>query len=485
MSLRWRIQLLFAALLLALTAAFVLLQIADTRRSVQEEITGAAQVATRLLARIGSTFDATGPDGMREFLQQLGRVRAHDLQLLDAAGAQLYRSPASTYKAGRQAPDWYEQLVAPHLATREIAIGTGRLVIRPDASRAVLDGWDDLGHAVLMALAGLVLSSLLLMALTARALKPLAQIADGLAAMERGHYDVRLQPMPTRELDCIGQQFNRMAAAVADSVRVRASEARARAELAENRALTGLIQRRIEQERGAIARELHDELGQQVTAIKSLGLSIARRSAGIDAPSEQAARLVMATADRIYDVLHLMIPRLRPLALDRFGLADAVDDMVADWRVQQPAMHFEAQLAGVPDALPEPIATAAYRIVQEAVTNTIRHAQATRVAIQIGVAAGLDSTDQRQIDGADAHSGIRIIVADNGRGLPDNWARAGHFGLLGMRERAELIGGRLDLQPSPSGGLKVSAWLPLQAVGGASDDERAASHAGRPDEVRA
>lgn len=479
MSLRWRIQLLFGALLLTFTAAFAVLQVVNTRRSVQEEITGAAQVAARLLARIGSTYAATGPDGMREFLQQLGRVRAHDLRLLDSLGRELYRSPASTYKAGRQAPDWYAQLVAPRLETRELPIGNGRLVIQPDASRAVLDGWDELGRAVLIALAGLVLSSLLLMALTARALKPLAQIADGLAAMERGHYDVRLPPMPTHEMERIGQSFNRMAAAVADGVQVRASEARARAELAENRALTGLIQRRIEQERGAIARELHDELGQQVTAIKALGLSIARRSEGSDAQSEQAARLVMATADQIYDVLHLMIPRLRPLALDRFGLADAVDDMVSDWRAQQPLMQFEVRVASLPEALPEPIATAAYRIVQEAVNNAIRHAAATRIAIEIGVSAGIDVGDPYHGDFPDTGSCIRVAVIDNGCGLPDDWARAGHFGLLGMRERAELIGGRFDLQRPAAGGVEVVAWLPLQG------SARTGSHADLAIEVRA
>ena len=464
MSLRWRIQWLFAALLITFTAAFAVLQIVNTRRSVQEEITGAAQVAARLLARIGSTYAATGPDGMRDFLQQLGRVRAHDLRLLDSAGHELYHSPASTYKPGRQAPHWYAEMVSPQLETREIPIGTGRLVIRPDASRAVLDGWDELGHALLIAAAALALSSLLLMALAARALQPLAQIADGLAAMERGNYDVRLLPMATRELNRIGQSFNRMAAAVADSVHVRASEARARAELAENRALTGLIQRRIEQERGAIARELHDELGQQVTAIKSLGLLIARRTQGPDPQSEQAARLVMTTADQIYDVLHLMIPRLRPLALDRFGLADALDDMVADWRAQHPQMRFDIRTMDLHDALPEPIATAAYRIVQEAGNNAIRHAAATRVAIAVGVAAtdrGDAVFDARNGNPAVAGNCLRVAVEDNGCGLPENWARAGHFGLLGMRERAELLGGRLQLQRPVSGGLEVVARLPL------------------------
>ncbi len=463
MSLRWRVQLLVTALLIAFTAAFAAIQIVNTRNSVREEISGATQVAARLLARIASAYAPTGPSGMQDFLQQLGRVRANDLTLFDNAGKALYHSPASTYKAGRAAPAWYAALVAPQIATREIPVGAGRLVVRPDASRAVLDGWDELGTAMAIALIGFVLSNLLLLVLTGQALRPLLQIKVGLNAMERGQYGVRLPPMPTREMEHIGQSFNRMAAAVAGSVQAREAEAHARAELAENRALTGIIQRRIEQERGAIARELHDELGQQVTAIKAIGLSIAQRTAAHDAESEQAARLVMKTADDIYDVLHLMIPRLRPLALDQFGLGDAVDDMVSDWRAQQPQLRFDVRVADLPDALPEPIATAAYRIVQEAVNNAIRHAGASGIAIEIGPVQSATGDTHEPDGGADV-ADLRVAVIDDGRGLPEDWARAGHFGLLGMRERAELIGGRLDLLTPPAGGVQVIAWLPLGAM---------------------
>lgn len=463
MSLRWRVQLLVTALLLAFTAAFALLQIAGTRVSVREEINGATQVATRLLARIASAYEPAGPAGMQAFLQQLGRVRANDLFLYDGLGRELYRSPPSTYKAGRAAPAWYDRLVAPRLETRAIAVGAGRLVIRPDASRAVLDGFDELGRALALALLGFMFANLLLLPLTAHVLRPLEQVVDGLNAMERGHYGVRLPQLPTRELERIGQSFNRMAAAVAGSAEAREAEARARAELAENRALTGIIQKRIEQERGAIARELHDELGQQITAIKSLGLSIARRTAPSDAPSEQAARLVMGIADRIYEVVHLLVRRLRPLALDRFGLADALDDLVSDWRAQNPAIRFDVRITALPERLPEPVATAAYRIVQEAVNNAIRHADAKAVRIVVEAAGG-----SAGIPAADGPA-LAITLSDDGDGLPAGWERKGHFGLLGMQERAELIGGTLRIGVGAAGGVEVSARLPIDV--GRADPE--------------
>ena len=478
MSLRWRIQLLVTSLLVAFAAAFAAQQIMNARASVREEIEGASRVAAQLLAGVSTGFGQAGPIAMQTFLTRLGRVRANELTLFDAADRELYRSPPPTYKTGRAAPDWYAALVTPRIDPREIVLPAGRLVIQPDASRAVLDGWDDLTGVMWTALLLFVLANVGMFPLTARALRPLEQVVDGLNAMERGHYGVRLPPLPAREMDRIGQSFNRMAAAVAETDQAREAEARARADLAENRALTGIIQRRIERERGTIARELHDELGQQITAIKTLGLSIAQRSHATDAQSEKAARLVMATADQIYDVMHQIVARLRPLALDRFGLADALEDMASDWRAQHRAIQFETRIGNVPDNLPEPVATAAYRIVQEAVTNALRHAAATVVRVEIDLTTG--DASNGEVEGADrcqlgnsslAATGpcLRVLVVDNGRGLPKEWERAGHFGVLGMRERAELLGGSLDVASPVGGGVQVRALLPIRSIAGADD----------------
>jgi HAMP domain-containing protein len=166
--------------------------------------------------------------------------------------------------------------------------------------------------------------------LAGRALRPLRKVVDGLRDMERGAYHTRLPDLPGREAQVMSHAFNAMAQAVEDSVAAKKVAAEATEKLAENRELTQIIQARIEEERGAIARELHDELGQSVTAIKSVGLSIVQRAAGKDPDIEHAARLVVETAGQIYDVVHHMIPRLRPLALDRFGLADALGDLLGD-----------------------------------------------------------------------------------------------------------------------------------------------------------
>lgn len=458
MSLRLRINLIITALIVAFTLALTALEIYSTRASVGEEIEAASRVTTQLISRVVEISNTAGTDGMLDFFRQLGRVRANEIRLIDASGEELYRSPKSAYKAGRSAPRWFSQLVSPPLYSRVIDLPNGRIEIRPDATRAVLDGWDDLLWLLGVALMAFVLSNLLMFWLAGRALRPLNTVVSGMHELQHGNYAVRLPKMSSTEMQKIGLSFNQMAQAVADSAKVRQAEARTRAELAENRALTEEIQSRIEQERGAIARELHDELGQQITAIKTLGLSIAQRSAGKDLHSEQAARLVMSTADQIYDVIHHMIPRLRPLALDHFGLSAALDDLISDWRGQHPGIQFEWHNRLGTRVLPEKIATAAYRIVQEAVTNALRHSGADRIRIELHTTTEM----------------LTIEIIDNGVGLPRDWLKKGHFGVIGMQERAQVLGGSLELAPagadtgSSAGrgpGLAVRAQLPIESAG--------------------
>jgi two-component system sensor histidine kinase UhpB len=123
-----------------------------------------------------------------------------------------------------------------------------------------------------------------------------------------------------------------------------------------------MIQARIELERAAISRESHDELGQQVTAIKSVGLAIARRAADTDPTIAQSARLVMQCADQIYDGMHRLIAALRPLALDQFGLYDALHDLLADCQLQHSALRISVTLPEAQHAPDDALATAVYRV---------------------------------------------------------------------------------------------------------------------------
>jgi two-component system sensor histidine kinase UhpB len=445
MSLRLQVNLIITTLLALFASVLIGLQIDNTRRSVREEVVGANVVAAQLLSRMQWIYGNSGLVGMADFLNQVGRIRANEVELRDKHNTLIYQSPPPVYKTGRTAPAWYSRMVAPPLEPKVITLPNGRLLLQADASRAVLDGWDDLQPMLWIVLAGFVLGNALIYALMGRALRPLHQLVQGLRQMADGNYATRLSPLGGHEGRQIGQAFNHMAQSVQDSIEAKRQAREAALALAENRELTQTIQTRIELERAAISRELHDELGQQVTAIKSVGLAIARRAAGSDASIEQSARLVMQCADQIYDGMHRLIAKLRPLALDQFGLFEALRDLLADCQLQHPELAISASLPESLDAADDALATAVYRIVQEAVTNVLRHAQASRLEVSVVVAGAF----------------LQLQVGDNGVGQICQFQSNGHYGLSGMRERVQALDGSFELRQCQPSGIEIRVRLPF------------------------
>ncbi len=446
MSLRLQINLIIAVMLLAFACLLAGLQLNNTSRGVHEEIGGSNLVAIQVLSQVEATSREGGLPAMTRFLQALGRIRGNEIELYGEDGALLYRSPPPRYKAGRDAPQWYARWVAPPLNTREINLPHGRVVVRPDPSRAILDGWDDFVPLLATLLVGVLVANGVAYWLVGRALGPFRQLAQGLRGIALGDYATRLPRLKGREAGGLGEDFNSMAQSVQDGMLAREKARAATVALAENRELTQVIQTRIEEVRRQIARELHDDLGQQVTAIKSLGFAISHRAQGQDQRIAESARMVVACADAMYESVHQMVGQLRPLALDRFGLADALQDLVEQARTQHPDVHIQLQIESPLSAVLGELATAVYRIAQESLTNALRHAHAQMITLQLRMEA-------RQ---------IALEVRDDGRGLHKDWELAGHFGVIGMRERAESLGGTFTMEPIAGGGVRMRANLPTQ-----------------------
>ncbi|MFI4865999.1 MAG: ATP-binding protein [Steroidobacterales bacterium] len=447
MSLRLQINLIIVVLMSLFIGTVVYQQIQDTRSSVREEIEGSNQVATQFLTRVSWVYEVSGLRGMLSFLDQLGRVRANDVSLYSPAGELVYASPPSTYKRGRDAPRWFAALVSPPAQRQEIRVGDGRLVIQANSSRAVLDGWDTLQRLLWIGAIALAGINAVVFWLTGRVLHPLQTVIKGLRRMEQGDYQARLPALTGKEGRLMSLAFNRTAQAVADSVAAQQVASEARRRLQENRELTQMIQAHIEEERRSIARELHDELGQSITAIRSIGQSILQRPDGHDKQVTEAARLIVDTAGRMYDAIHEMIPRLRPFALDSFGLGDALSDLAGEWRSRHPQVEMRLTIDEPLPQLNDAVTTSAYRIVQEALINALRHAAASR--INVSVAAEPEQ--------------LVVRVDDNGVGLSPSWDQPGHYGVRGMRERAASLGGTFELGAGQEGGTQVVARLPLAA----------------------
>ena len=448
MTLRLKINLIVGALALLFIVAVIWLQLRSLRESVNEEVVAANRVAAQMLNRTGWLYASQGTPGMLSFLQGIGRVRSNDISLFDQQGRELYRSPSSQYKTGRDAPPWFDRLVAPPPTVQTINFPDGRLVVRSNASRAVLDAWD---YVVVLAASGLLLlgvTNALLFWLVGRTVRPFGQIVAALDQLPGGRFDVQLPRLAGTEAAAIGSAFNRMVVQLHDHIETERRAVRAELQLSDSRELTRWIDQHIERERHMIARELHDELGQSVTAMRSMALSIAQRVRALDPQAEAAARLIADESSRLYDAMHGIIPRLTPMVLDNFGLAEALTDLVERTRRNHPEVQIELRVELGRAVLSSDATLALYRTAQEGISNALRHGHAH--ALQLAV------------EGSD--SAVALTLQDDGRGLAPDWsARAGHYGLRWLTERVEAIGGTLRIEPALPGGVRLRADLPLAA----------------------
>ncbi len=444
MKLRTHVNLIVAILSAALVISAAWIQFDGTRQAVREEIAGANVVATQLLSRILISYDQPDDGPLLTFLHHLGRVRAHEIIVRDAAGRMIYESPPSPYKAGREAPDWYASLLLPTTPVHIFPLANGSEVrIQADASRAILDGWDDLKH--LMTVGGIAFAVLNLGVfwLVSRAVAPWSVIADGLARIEKGDLQHRLPELKGYEANMIGATFNRMAASLEDKLLSDRKAVEAEQRLQQRRELDQLIEQRLDEERRVIARELHDEFAQSVTAIRSFAVVIANQHSA-ESQTAELARLISNEAAHLYDAMHGLIPRLAPLTLDTLGLAETLEGFIKQWQGRHPTIRFSLHYELRTD-LGTSATIAVYRVVQEAVINAVRHARPTQVDVSV----------------VHFDSHVRVRVTDNGIGLPPDWSRPGHFGLRGLQERMAMLGGTLTLKNHEPHGVDLMAEIPL------------------------
>ena len=238
--------------------------------------------------------------------------------------------------------------------------------------------------------------------------------------------------------------------AIGDQVGLAAERARLYEELREKEAMRGKLLEKLisaqEDERRRIARELHDEAGQALTAL-ILNLEMAEQTPERADP-ERLRRLRGIAEDTLAE-LRRLIYDLRPTILDDLGLAAAVRWYVKE-TIEPQGLQASMTITGGDDRLPHHVETAVFRIVQEALTNVLKHAQARRAEIELQIGP----------------SNVRVKIADDGRGFDLSAVttrRDSGMGVMGMRERAELLGGRLQMTSGPQG-TRVEAVIPVGAM---------------------
>jgi len=331
-------------------------------------------------------------------------------------------------------------------AARPVLLGDrpmGAAVAWVDPSVVTAETWRELSRLLPVLAGALVLLCVLAYAALAQALRPTRLIRAGLERIAAGDLTARLPPFDLAELSAIRDAFNQLAESLAAAV-------------AERNELTRRLIALQDEERRHLARELHDEFGQSLAAIRALASAAGQSAAEACPELASECDTIGRTATDMMTTLRGALFRLRPPDLDELGLAASLEGLVAGWRRRQCGRtHFEIRLSGPVDSLPDTVGLNLYRIAQEALTNAARHADATEVLLQLTLP---DAGDART---GQAATTIELAIEDDGRAC-DQAGKPG-MGLLGIRERAAVLGGELNFEPRPGGGSRLHVVIPLAA----------------------
>jgi glucose-6-phosphate-specific signal transduction histidine kinase len=327
--------------------------------------------------------------------------------------------------------------VARPITARAATAGTVLAMADPDA--AIRLAWahmlDSIGVALLLAAAIALLASVAI----AHTLAPARSIVAALQGMAHGRYRTSLPRFRSMELAMIGRAVSDLGDRLAQGMEERAVLTRRLIEIRDD-------------ERRTLARELHDEFGQNLSAILAFANTIEAAGAKDQDRScvAQDARMISQATLRIMACLRGTLNRLRHPLAQELGLEASLISLVDSWRSQaatQPTIQLDLQgdLADVRGT----VATTAYRVAQECLTNSVRHGAAREIRLRIERRAG-------------AENALLICVEDDGGGDAAKVAQSAGFGLAGIRERVAAVGGSLSIGRATRG-LSVAATIPLAA----------------------
>ena len=446
---------LFVIVILCLGAATVWATI-DAHRSVDRATAASAERVSVALEALYWRELLLRSNRMREQLLPVPDWRTIETMGLISPGICVRFEPAVAFEkplcgqskgVGQSPPRWFaatvHRLLGDHAAVvRPIsarAATAGNISAAADPTAAIALAWqhilDNIHVALLMAVAIALLASLAI----AHTLAPAQRIVTALQRMARGQYLTPLPRFRSMELAMIGQAVGDLGDRLAQSMEERAALTRRLLEIRSD-------------ERRALARELHDEFGQNLTAILAFANTIEASSAQEQNNSEAAqdARMISQATHRIMACLRDTLKRLRHPPAEELGLEACLVDLVDSWRSRnatQPMIQLDLKgdLADVRGA----VAATAYRIAQECLTNSLRHGSAREIVLRIERRSG-------------AENALLVHVEDDGGGDAAKVARSPGFGLIGIRERVTALGGSLSIADA-NRGLRVAAMIPLAA----------------------
>ncbi|MBT0961536.1 sensor histidine kinase [Denitromonas iodatirespirans] len=432
MDLRRKLLLYLGSVLLALLVVACALVAASLREDVADEM-----AASSRLARVMLSLATEGPAAL---------ASAGDAPLRHLSVTQERSDMERPLQNGStDLVDWLaawlqrEGLAEP--VVQRVEMGDEVFLIRADPRSEVAEIVQDASRLLLALVAFGAVALVSVWMAVGRALSPVRELERRLAAIDQGSPSAAPAQFELPEFVRISQAIDQLATRLA-AARERES------------ALTRRLIRVQEEERRDIARELHDELGQSLAAMAVTAAYIERNAGRADpkALADSAAE-IRRESGRVQDHVRQLLARLRPHGLEQVGLLAAVRDYTHGWAARAAGMNVRIALPDALPSLPAQAALALYRVVQEALTNVLRHSRATRVEIALEVGA----------------TRLVLRIADDGVGRAETLERHAGCGIRGMRERAAMVGGQLRFEDGDPSGVMIAWELLLeQGTGGES-----------------
>ena len=445
MSLRIRLNILITTLLVILFLCSSFYTISHARNSVHSEVESSTQLALQLI-QAASVFLLPNSDEQKQVkflrkLTELDTIRHIHIEIRSPTDV-LIPAEDNILFLKSDAPRWFINLVKPPATEIRRWLYTPvttpiDILIKPDPLDEIHESWIETRNILIFLSIFIILVNILIYIAIGLYLSPIEKILDGLSSIKKGNYKLKLPHFRLPELEKISQQFNHMTQVLL--------ETKARNQLLTKRSLE--IQ---EEERRNLSQELHDELGQTITAIKAVAVSISNKTTLEKRYINSSVKTIVEYSDHVYQVAKNMMHRLRPSVLDEFGLVKALQNMIDEWNDNQDSIFCDFTFLDVPTDLSESLKINIYRIIQESLTNILKHSNASQVTVAIKKDR-LDNTER-----------INLKIEDNGIGIDQDKIIPG-FGLLGMKERVEMNGGIFEFESSTGNGVKINIFVPIKS----------------------
>jgi two-component system, NarL family, sensor histidine kinase UhpB len=381
--------------------------------------------------------------------KELSHVRHVRVEYRLATGTPIHK--LMTPDSVKEAPSWFRNWFGPSHNTETFAIQNagqqrGELVMADEPADEIDEIWQELIFLIGL-LSGISVGIVSLIWLSTNVvLKPLRDLVEGLNRLEKGQFD-GLGEIPVAELQRVGHQINRLAKSLARTE-------------ADNRLLIDRLISIQESERKQLARELHDEFGASLFGIRAAASCIVEAAATNRSEPDRLAEIIERAgaisdlADAIQKHNYRILERIQPIVLDQMGLYDALQHLIDVWSVDHRGLRCELEIPAERPVVGEAVSLTIYRIVQECLTNIVRHSRATHAYIGIK---------------SDADQSMCLRISDDGVGLSSDF-RFG-YGFLGMSERLRQIGGRLKVSNGRNKGTLIEVFIPGDASRATKTDE--------------